>query len=246
MPTRNIYLKIETIANYSPVAPDPEVSPPIAYQRDCMRNEGHEDATIPLDEVNARRLTALVYREYLDPGFLVPKPDKLVVADINEPAFDQRVPGAVIFACPGDRLCIHVKNADSEKHSFHAHGLRFGIDSDGAWPFGTQSDAGRSDEICPGDTWTYTLDVMDYMIGAWPFHDHYRDIEPSVNRGLFGGIVVRPREEFDRMPQFQLPGGLVDLLGAGAAEQPGGAMAPAVKRDDLAAAVVPFLAVIDE
>ena len=36
-----------------------------------------------MDEVNARRLTALIYREYLDPGYLVP-PDKIVIADINE------------------------------------------------------------------------------------------------------------------------------------------------------------------
>src|SRR5260370_5725189 len=108
MPVRNIYLKIETIPDYSPVSPDKEVAPPIAYERDCMRNPGHEDTKIPPDEVNARRLTALVYREYLDPGFIVPKPDKLIVADINEPAFDHRVPGAVIYARPRDRLCIHV------------------------------------------------------------------------------------------------------------------------------------------
>jgi hypothetical protein len=38
-----------------------------------MRNMGHEDGTIPADEVNARRLTALTYREYLDLHYLVPK-----------------------------------------------------------------------------------------------------------------------------------------------------------------------------
>ena len=157
MPTRDIYLKIETISDYSPVEPDDHVSPPIAYRRDCMRNMGHEDGTIPADEVAARRLTALIYREYLDHHYLVPKPDKLVAADVNEPAFTRRVPGAVIYAKPGDWLRIHVKNADIDPHSFHIHGVRYGIDSDGSWPFGTQSDDGRrSDEICPGETWTYT------------------------------------------------------------------------------------------
>ena len=38
MPVRNIYLKIETIPDYSPVSPDKEVAPPVAYERDCMRN----------------------------------------------------------------------------------------------------------------------------------------------------------------------------------------------------------------
>ena len=93
MAIRNIYLKIEQILGYSPVEPDGHVSPPIVYRRDCMRNMGHEDGTIPSDEVDSRRLTALIYREYLDAHFLVPKPDKLVVPDINEPAYTRLVAG---------------------------------------------------------------------------------------------------------------------------------------------------------
>ena len=59
MAVRDIYLKIERISDYSPVEPDDHVSPPMQYRRDCMRNENHEDGTIPADEVAARRLTAL-------------------------------------------------------------------------------------------------------------------------------------------------------------------------------------------
>ena len=132
MPTRDIYLRIETISGYSPVEPDDHVSPPIQYRRDCMRNEGHEDGAISTDEVAARRLTALIYREYLDAQFLFPKPEKLIAADVNEPAFVRRVPGTVIYATPGEWLHIHVKNADKSPHSFHLHGLRYGIDSDGS------------------------------------------------------------------------------------------------------------------
>jgi plastocyanin len=206
MPTRDIYLRIETISGYSPVEPDDHVSPPIQYRRDCMRNEGHEDGAISNDEVAARRLTALIYREYLDAQFLIPKPDKLIAADVNEPAFVRRVPGTVIYATPGEWLRIHVKNADQSPHSFHLHGLRYGIDSDGSWPFGTQSNDGRrSDEICPGQTWTYTFQVTEDAIGAWPFHDHYRNIGSYVNRGLFGGLVVLPEDEYKRLPSFPLP-----------------------------------------
>lgn len=104
MAIRDIYLKIETIPGYSPVEPDDHVSPPIRYRRDCMRNMGHEDGTIPQDEVAARRLSALIYREYLDAHYLFPKPDKLVAADVNEPAFIRRVPGTVIYARPGEWL----------------------------------------------------------------------------------------------------------------------------------------------
>jgi plastocyanin len=213
MLTRDIYFKIETIPGYSPVEPDDHVSPPIQYRRDCMRNMGHEDGTIPGDEVAARRLTALIYREYLDPQYLVPKPDKLVAADVNEPAFTRRVPGTVIYARPGDWLRIHVKNADGSPHSFHIHGVRYGIDSDGSWPFGTQSDDGRrSDEICPGQTWTYTFQVTDETIGAWPFHDHYRNIGAYINRGLFGGLVVLPEKEYEHLPRFPFPIGFEERV----------------------------------
>jgi hypothetical protein len=205
MSLRNIYLKIESIGDYSPVDPDPHVTPPREYRRDCMRNMGHEDCTIPNDEVNARRLTALIYREYLDANYFVPKPDKLVLADVNEPSYQRRVPNALIYTKPGERLRIHVKNGDREPHSFHVHGLRYGIDSDGSWPLGLQAaDGRRSDEICPGQSWTYTFDVTQEMIGAWPFHDHYRNIGAVVNRGLFGGIVVLPRDGCPP-PPFRLP-----------------------------------------
>ena len=213
MPVRHIYLKIETVLEYSPVNPDPMAGAPIHYGRDCMRNMGHEDATIPVAEINARTLAALVYREYLDPTYLVPKPDKIVLADINEPAYHRRVPGAVMYARPGDRLKIHVLNADDQPHSFHVHGLRYGIDSDGSWPLGTQAaDGRRSDEICPGQNWTYTYDITDKMVGAWPFHDHYQNLTANINRGLFGGIVVLAEKDADEPPPMKLPADVEELL----------------------------------
>jgi len=208
MALRDVYLKIQQLNGYSPVEPADHVTPPVRYRRDCMRGPGHEDGTIPADEVNARRLNALIYREYLDSQYLVPKPDKLAVADINEPPFTHRVPGTVIYAHPGERLSIHVKNADVTPHSFHVHGLRYGIDSDGSWPFGTQAaDGRRSDEICPGQEWTYTFDVTGEMLGAWPFHSHCRDIGVNTNRGLFGGIVVLERGHHEQLPKFPFPEG---------------------------------------
>ncbi|GJL75335.1 galactose oxidase-like domain-containing protein [Nitrosomonas sp.] len=191
---RNIYLKIEQIEDYSPVEPDEKAPPPIEYRRDCMRGEGHLDGTIPASEVKARSLTALTYREYLDSGYVLPKVDKIIRNDINEPVYDHRVPGTVIYTHPGEILKIHVWNCDKAPHAFHVHGLDYGIDSDGAYPFGVYAEDGRrSDEICPGDTWTYTFSVADDSVGAWPFHDHWRKVAVSVNRGLFGGIVVLPK-----------------------------------------------------
>ena len=187
---RDVYLKIERIPAYSPVAPDDAEHH--KHRRDCMRNPLHEDTHIPHAEVEQRKLDAVVYREYLDAAFSIPNTAPIVSADINEPRYDRRVPGAVLYAEPGERLFIHVLNADDFPHSFHIHGLVYGIDSDGSWPFGVaDADGRRSDVICPGDEWCYTFDVTDETIGAWPFHDHYADIFDHVNLGLFGGLIVR-------------------------------------------------------
>ncbi len=79
MATRDIYLKLEPVHGYSTV--EPMAGPPRKYRRDCMRNARHEDASIPATEVEARRLNALIYREYPDPGYLIPKTDKIVLAN---------------------------------------------------------------------------------------------------------------------------------------------------------------------
>ena len=217
---RNIYLRIEEVENYSPVEPQTEkVLAPVKYKRDCLRNPGHPDGIIPDAEADARTMTGLVYREYLDPDYLVPKPAKLVNADINEPLFDRRVPGALVYTKPGETLCIHVFNSDDEPHSFHLHALEYGPDSDGSYPLGTQSaDGRRSDEICPGQEWTYVFKVKEDHIGCWPFHSHYKNTGQSVNRGLFGGVVVLPNN-VNPPPERQVPvpfkpNGRLDILGA--------------------------------
>lgn len=200
--SRNIYLKIEKLSAYSPVAPDDAEHD--IYRRDCMRNMGHEDSHIPAGEVDRRRMDAVVYREYTDCSCTILKNDPIIKADINEPRAERRIPGAVLYASPGERLFIHVCNADDEAHSFHVHGLIYGIESDGSWPFGVLDHHDRrSDAICPGHTWCYVFDVNEDTIGAWPFHDHHMHILEAVNRGLFGGIIVRDPD--CPQPDYEVP-----------------------------------------
>ena len=87
MAIRNIYLKIERILGYDPVAPQDEMG---RYHRDCARNPGHEDGRIPDGEVALRRVDALVYREYLDAGYTMPNMAPLIANDVNEPMADRR------------------------------------------------------------------------------------------------------------------------------------------------------------
>lgn len=126
MPTRrDVYLRIEPILAYSPVNPDDDERNP--YRRDCLRNMDHEDGTIPDPEVIARTLDALVYREYVDGTYTTPDMSPLVAADINEPRPDRRVPSALIYTKPGERLYIHVLNSDDQPHSFHLHASTMGL-----------------------------------------------------------------------------------------------------------------------
>ena len=190
---QDIYLKIEPIYDYSPVDPAPGHT--YEYRRDCFRRTGHENGVISEDEIHQRMLTALVYREYTNDTYTTMAATPLIASDLSEPPVDRRVPGAALFSRPGVRLRIHVLNGDNEPHSLHLHGIQYGIDSDGTFPFGVKNNAGvRSDQICPGKSYTYQYDVTPEMSGAWVFHDHFNKIGENAGRGLFGGLVVRAPE----------------------------------------------------
>jgi hypothetical protein len=180
---RDIFLKIEQIDNYSPLAP---VICARRYGRDCMYSSGHEYGRIPPHEIFSASLNALVYRQYLDPDYTIPNKNKIIEADVNEPPWQRRVPGTVLYTKPGEQLYIHVLNGDNEEcHSLHLHGLKYGIDSDGAWPFGVAThDGRRSDEIMPGQRWIYVFNATEETIGAWVFHDHVHHVQENINRGF--------------------------------------------------------------
>jgi hypothetical protein len=212
MRCRILYVRIEKLPGYSPAAP--ENGEHGKYGRDCMRMHGHEDGRIPQAEIERRRLNAVVYREYLDSGYTVPNTAPLAAQDVTEPRWDQRIPGCVLYAEPNERLHIHVRNDDTEPHTFHLHGLIYGIDSDGSWPFGVTDGSGhRSDAICPGDEWCYVFDVTNETVGCWPFHDHLMDIQAAVDRWLFGGLVVR--HPAGPKPDLEVPFFLHRLVGSG-------------------------------
>lgn len=187
---QNVYLKIEKIYDYSPVDPAPGHT--YSYRKDCFRRAGHEDGAITADEVEMKKITAVVFRPYTDETYTTMDPSPMVQADIAEPPVDRRVPGVVIYTKPGRRLRIHVFNDDDAPHSLHMHGIQYGINSDGAYPLGIKNnDNVRSDQICPGKSYIYEYDVTREMIGAWVFHDHHRDLGDNARLGVIGGLVVR-------------------------------------------------------
>src|SRR5205823_3385469 len=75
---RDLFLRIEPLASYSPLAP---ILCARHYGRDCMFGMGHETGRLSPSEILGAALDGLVYREYLDPHFSIPKVDKLILAD---------------------------------------------------------------------------------------------------------------------------------------------------------------------
>ena len=131
---RDIFIKIERVLGYCPLSPEPCSR---RWGRDGMYNLGHELGRVQAGEIVSTTLDALVFHEYFDNHYTQANTSKIVASDINEPGWDRRIPGCVLYARPGERLYIHVLNGDpNDCHSIHLHGLRYGIDSDGAWPFG--------------------------------------------------------------------------------------------------------------
>lgn len=91
MNVRYLYLKIATVPNYSPVAPDNAEHH--KHRLDCTRNMAHIDATIPQVEVNRRSLDALIFCEYLDTACAVIKNTPLIAMAAFR-TWRGRVPGS--------------------------------------------------------------------------------------------------------------------------------------------------------
>src|SRR3954465_1858704 len=96
----DVFLKIEPLGGYSPLAP---IVGSRRYGRDAMFGMGHEVGRVQPTEIAATTVDALVYREYLDDHYTTPSTAKLVEADVNEPPWYRRVPGAVLYAEPGEQ-----------------------------------------------------------------------------------------------------------------------------------------------
>ena len=65
-------------------------------------------------------------------------------------------------------------------------------------------------------SWTYVFDATEDTIGAWPFHDHVRNVQANVNRGLFGALIVR--DQGAPRPDHEIPLFVHQLQGASQSE----------------------------
>ena len=123
--------------------------------------------------------TATVYQE-MSAGFAAPL----------GPA---AIPGPTLHAEVGDTLVVHFRNALkglTQAVTMHPHGVRYNPEYDGVF-LGDYTRAGGFVE--PGEEFAYTWECVPESVGAWPYHDHGPNHALNTFRGLFGGLIVRPK-----------------------------------------------------
>ncbi len=102
-------------------------------------------------------------------------------------AFNGQVPGPLIHVQEGDDLTIHVTNMTALPHTVHWHGMY----QKGTWKMDGVP-AITQQPIEPGDTFTYKFKAEPS--GSLWYHCHVNVNEHVALRGMWGPIVVDPKE----------------------------------------------------
>jgi FtsP/CotA-like multicopper oxidase with cupredoxin domain len=121
---------------------------------------------------------------------------------LNGWTFNGTVPGPTMRMTEGDLVRITVINsADNAKaHSLHMHSIH-SADMDGV--------EGPGGTIAPGNSFTYEFIAQPY--GVYPYHCHVNPIADHINRGLYGMMIIDPKEPRERMTEFAMMMNAYDL-----------------------------------
>ena len=121
---------------------------------------------------------------------------------LNGWTFNGTVPGPTMRMTEGDLVRIKVINsADNAKaHSLHMHSVH-SSDMDGV--------EGPGGSIAPGGSFTYEFVAQPY--GVYPYHCHVNPIADHINRGLYGMMIIDPKEPRPQMTEFAMMMNAYDL-----------------------------------
>jgi FtsP/CotA-like multicopper oxidase with cupredoxin domain len=121
---------------------------------------------------------------------------------LNGWTFNGTVPGPTMRMTEGDLVRITVINsADNAKaHSLHMHSIH-SVDMDGI--------EGPGGTIAPGNSFTYEFIAQPY--GVYPYHCHVNPIADHINRGLYGMMIIDPKEPREQMTEFAIMMNAYDL-----------------------------------
>ncbi|MDH5301867.1 MAG: multicopper oxidase domain-containing protein [Gammaproteobacteria bacterium] len=106
-------------------------------------------------------------------------------------AFNGQVPGPLIRVKEGDDVTVHVTNNTGLPHTIHWHG----INQINSWHMDGVAAINQKDAIRPGESFTYKFNA-DRPGSLW-YHCHVNVWEHVAIRGMWGPIVVDPKEPSD-------------------------------------------------
>jgi manganese oxidase len=116
--------------------------------------------------------------------------------------FNGTVPGPTMRMTEGDLVRIKVINSEdnTHAHSLHMHSIH-SSDMDGV--------EGPGGTIAPGGSFTYEFVAQPY--GVYPYHCHVNPIADHINRGLYGMMIIDPKEPRPQMTEFAMMMNAYDL-----------------------------------
>jgi FtsP/CotA-like multicopper oxidase with cupredoxin domain len=142
--------------------------------------------------------------------------------------FNGTIPGPTIRFTEGDNVRIRVINSNdnSNPHSLHTHSIHHAKNdgvSMGGYPGGA---------ISPGRSFTYEFIAQPY--GIYPYHCHVDPIADHINRGLYGMMIIDPKEPRPQMTEMAmlLNGYDLDLDLEGPTKIPPAALFQTIEQDD--------------
>lgn len=98
--------------------------------------------------------------------------------------YNGRVPGPTLRCTEGDRVRVEFVNGSAHPHSIHFHGVH-PVEMDGVTGV-------PSGDIQPGGRFVYEFDAEPY--GILPYHCHVAPIKRHIHKGLYGMLIVDPKE----------------------------------------------------
>jgi manganese oxidase len=112
--------------------------------------------------------------------------------------YNGTIPGPTIRVTEGDLVRIRVINSNdnSHPHSLHLQSIHYAKDdgvSMGGYPGGA---------ISPGRSFTYEFVAQPY--GVYPYHCHVNPVADHINRGLYGAMIIDPKEPRPQMTEMAM------------------------------------------
>ena len=135
--------------------------------------------------------------------------------------FNGTVPGPTMRMTEGDLVKINVINSKDSKqtHSLHTHSIHTAEMDGVAVPISSNSqgqlhevadnnnnmnrtveDVYASGMILPGKSFTYEFVAQPY--GVYPYHCHVNPVADHINRGLYGMMIIDPKEPREQMVEM--------------------------------------------